>query len=359
MHADPESYFPADYRQARRNFIAAATARGIDVITRVHPSARGPDGKKLFLDTAAIGPRDAAKALLLISGTHGVEGYFGSGVQTGLLREGLAPPEGARIVLLHALNPYGFAWNRRVNEDNVDLNRNFVDHANPPDNPDYELIADAVAPRGIDAQSIAAADQALADYRANRPPGAFQAAVSRGQYRHPDGLLYGGQKECWSLAMLRAVLAEDLSRAAQLVAIDFHTGLGEVGQGEMITGALPGSLGYARARAIWGEKVKSSEAGESVSAPLTGTIDQAVAAWMPQAEVTFATLEVGTTPLAQVFDALRRDNWLHNFAGDPDPALAGGIARACRDAFYLGTPDWKRGVYALAQAAVAGALAAL
>ena len=31
-----------------------------------------------------------------------------------------------RCVLLHALNPYGFAWLRRVNEHNVDLNRNFL-----------------------------------------------------------------------------------------------------------------------------------------------------------------------------------------------------------------------------------------
>ena len=30
------------------------------------------------------------------------------------------------IVLIHALNPYGFKTNRRVNEDNIDLNRNFL-----------------------------------------------------------------------------------------------------------------------------------------------------------------------------------------------------------------------------------------
>ena len=44
--------------------------------------------------------------------------------------------------------------------------------------------------------------------------------------------------------------------------------------------------------------VASSEAGESVSAPLTGTLDQALAAWLPETELTFAALEVGTLPLA-------------------------------------------------------------
>src|SRR5579864_1554853 len=78
MPAHPEDYFPADYRQARRNFIAACEKAGIDSIARVHPAAKGPDGKPLFIDCAAIGPRHARRALLLIAGTHGVEGYFGS-----------------------------------------------------------------------------------------------------------------------------------------------------------------------------------------------------------------------------------------------------------------------------------------
>ena len=103
-------HFPPDYRRARANFLSACKAADLGITSRVHPTARARDGKALFLDTATVGPRDAANALLLISATHGVEGYFGSGVQTGLLREGLAAPKGARIVFLHALNPYGFAF---------------------------------------------------------------------------------------------------------------------------------------------------------------------------------------------------------------------------------------------------------
>ena len=94
MPTAPEEFFPSDYRGARRAFIAACEARGVDVIARVNPKAKGPDGAPLFLDAAAMGPRDAKKALVLVSGTHGVEGYFGSGVQTGLMRTGIAPPPG-------------------------------------------------------------------------------------------------------------------------------------------------------------------------------------------------------------------------------------------------------------------------
>lgn len=357
MPPNPEDYFPADYRQARRNFIAACEKAGVDSIARVHPKAKGPDGKPLFIDSAAIGPRGAKKALLLIAGTHGVEGYFGSGAFNGLLHQGLAPPPGTRIVLVHALNPYGFSWNRRVNEDNVDLNRNFVDHGSPPDNPDYAALADAIAYEDASPQAVERADAKLAAFAQVHGAAKFREAVSRGQYRFAKGLFFGGSAPSWSHQMLRAILTEDLARVEKLVAIDFHTGLGESGTGEMIVEEPPGSAPYKRARAMWGDMVASSETGESVSAALVGTLDQALAGWLPKSEVTFAALEVGTAPFEQMFNALRRDNWLHNFA--PDQGLAAEITRASRDAFYPDRPDWKRQVFAHAQTAVAGALAAL
>jgi hypothetical protein len=118
MTIDPAEHFPSDYRSARHDFIAACERAGIDVIARVHPEAKGRDGKTLFLDTAIIGPRDATRALLLISATHGVEGYFGSGVQTGLMREGLAGrvPKDSKIVLLHALNLHASATEQAIRD---------------------------------------------------------------------------------------------------------------------------------------------------------------------------------------------------------------------------------------------------
>lgn len=357
MPSFPEDYFPADYRQARRNFIAACEKAGVDSIARVHPNAKGPDGKPLFIDSAAIGPRHAKTALLLVAGTHGVEGYFGSGAFHGLLRQGLAPPAGARIVLVHALNPFGFAWNRRVNEDNVDLNRNFVDHAHPPDNDDYARLADAIAYEDSSPAAVERADARLAAFAKVHGAAKFQEAVSRGQYRFPKGLFFGGRAPSWSHQMLRAVLTEDLARVERLVAIDFHTGLGEFGAGEMIVESVPGSAAYGRAKTIWGTKVASSEAGESVSAPLSGTLDQAVAAWLPKTELTFAALEVGTCPFQAMFDALRWDNWLHNFSSNQK--LIKELGGRDRDRFYPDRPDWKRLVFGHAEAAVRAALAAL
>src|SRR5579864_67107 len=362
MRLDPAEYFAADYRIGRHNFIAACEQADIDVVTRVHPKASGRDGKPLFLDTAIIGPRQARKALLLISATHGVEGYFGSGVQTGLMRESLAKraPRDSKIVLLHALNPYGFSWDRRVNEDNADVNRNFVDFRHPPENRPYEMLAEDIAPRDISTGAMKAANAKLTAFLKAHGAFALQEAISRGQYKFADGLYYGGAKESWSAMMLKDVIAEDLAHVEKLIVVDFHTGLGAYGAGEMITEDLPGSPAYRRARAMWGERVASSEAGESVSAPLSGTIDKALPNWLPRTELTFAALEVGTRSTREVFNALRKDNWLHCFAEDRHEHKEGeAIRRELRDAFYPDEAAWKRTVWAHANEVVSAALKAL
>jgi hypothetical protein len=91
------------YRAARRAFVAACEAAHVDVITRLHPS-KSADGKPLFMDAAAFGPRLAAKAVLVIARRAG-----GGRLMTQLLGQGLAPPAGTRVVLVHALEPAAFA----------------------------------------------------------------------------------------------------------------------------------------------------------------------------------------------------------------------------------------------------------
>jgi hypothetical protein len=82
----------------------------------VHPSARGFDGEALAVDVALFGPGDASSLLCLISGTHGVEGFCGSGAQIALLEDPsidtAVTQSGVAILFYHALNPYGFLPSR-------------------------------------------------------------------------------------------------------------------------------------------------------------------------------------------------------------------------------------------------------
>jgi hypothetical protein len=96
-----EANLTARYRQTRRDFIAASEAAGGDVISRVHP-AKGADGKPLFCDSVALGPRDGVRALLLIEGN--------AGAVTGLLHRITGLPDDARLVAVHALDPFVWAW---------------------------------------------------------------------------------------------------------------------------------------------------------------------------------------------------------------------------------------------------------
>ena len=352
----PEDHFPHDYREARNAFIQACEARDLGVTSRLNGAVKGADEKSLFMDTTIIGPRDAKKALLMISATHGVEGYFGSAVETGLLREGIEAPKGTKIVMLHALNPFGFSWDRRVNEDNADINRNFMDFKNPPKNAPYDELADAIILPGISPEEMKRANAKLRAYSDKHGAFALQAAISTGQYNHADGIYYGGSKESWSAKALKDVFREELKGIKKLTVIDFHTGLGAHGAAELIVEDAPGTAAYKRAKAMWGDAVQSSEGGESVSPPLHGTVDQAVAGWAKDNfELTYAALEVGTKPARDVFTALRRDNWLCLNAQPNDPAWP-TVKRELRDAFYPDTAEWKRMVWDHAMHAVKGAL---
>jgi hypothetical protein len=144
----PIRYFSANYSESREKFLQAAMARGLSIEKFLNPGV-GPGGERLYTDVVLIGPRNAEKFLVLSSGTHGVEGFAGSGIQTGLLNECVVSviPDETAVLMIHAINPYGMAYLRRFNEDNVDVNRDFVDHSKPyTKNEPYDRLASLIEP---------------------------------------------------------------------------------------------------------------------------------------------------------------------------------------------------------------------
>ena len=202
--------FAASYARARQTWLALAAARGLPVHSHVHP-LRGPTGEALAIDVVRDGPADAPNLLLTTSAVHGVEGHGGCGIQAGLLQIGEALRAAAggatAIVHVHAVNPHGFAWGRRVNEDNVDLNRNFIDFSQPlPDHPDYTALHPLLLPATW--PPTAENEAALAAAMAAMGPRRAQMAVSKGQHSHPDGMFFGGSGPTWSQRIFRQVLRQ-------------------------------------------------------------------------------------------------------------------------------------------------------
>jgi hypothetical protein len=327
----------ADYTEARARFLDAARAAGARLSAHDHPLT-GPGGEALATDVAVVGKPDAPTRLLVISGTHGVEGFAGSMCQTRWLSEGVSVPGDVAVVFVHAINPFGFAWVRRVNEDNVDLNRNCIDFGVPcPDNPGYDELAGALVPDRWDGESREQTAATLLAWGREHGFDALQDAVSAGQYRHPNGIFYGGARAVWSQRTLEAVARETLAGATCGAVIDLHTGLGPFGVGELIA-SHPDRAGKERLAAWYDDYTVPSE-GTSVSSDVSGDILDALEAWLPGSEVTGVAIEWGTVDMVEVSNALRADAWLHAYA-DPRGPEAGPIKAQLRAAFAPDDPAW-------------------
>jgi hypothetical protein len=340
------TYFSAHYGEARGKFCAAAAAAGARLSHHQNP-ASGPEGETLSSDIARFGPEGAERVLLIKSGTHGVEGFLGSGIEIGLIESGLMGelPAGVGCVMLHALNPYGFAWLRRTNEDNIDLNRNFVDHAQPhPQNLAYHELKDCICPRSWSRPQRAEADAQLMEYGRRHGAAALQAAITAGQYHHADGVFYGGVAPSWSNRLLTQLAGEIAQDARHVAVIDLHSGLGPYGYGEIMNGHAPGLPAFARIADWFGGEATSYGSGDSSSSLVTGDTLSGIERAMPGVAISGITLEYGTLPVKDMIDAVRADNWLH-VHGQLDSPEGRAIKQEIRAAFYPDKNDWKRMVW--------------
>ena len=356
--------FSRSYPEARMKFMAAADAAGLDVHSEIHPLL-GRDGETLALDVVRSGPREAEKLLIVSSGCHGIEGYAGAGVQIALLRDAdflaEARRTGVAVLFLHALNPWGMSWWRRVTHENIDLNRNFIDFHQPlPQNPGYDalhpLLVTSTWPPSAENEAKLQAELARQGLQA------LQQAISGGQYSEPEGLFFGGHAPSWSQQALRHVLRDHATRCAKLAWIDLHSGLGPAGVAEPILAGDGRDAALLQRAQAWWPGLKSTHDHSSSSAGISGSMWNVVAQECPQAEYTGIVLEFGTVPLLQVLQALRADQWLENHPEKPlQTPQAAAIRNALFGAFFIDAPNWKEALLRqgreATQAAVQGLLA--
>lgn len=335
-------FFSASYAEARAKFRAACAAEGLSVREYPHPLA-GPAGEALATDVARLGPADAARLLIVISGTHGVEALAGSGAQIGWLCSGLRRPLPAdtAVLFVHAINPWGCAWQRRQTEDNVDLNRNFHGFDGPlPENPLYALVHPLIV--GAASGARARDDPGIARFRAENGETALANALFSGQYDHADGVGFGGDHAGWSHRTLKAIFAEHAGTADQVAVIDIHTGLGSFGHGIVLCLEEPGSPASRRARAWFGPGVVSPRDAAEVPYELEGNMLDWAGRTLA-AETTVVAVEFGTFALARMLELQIDDCRVRN-AGARDTALGAAVRGELQAFFYPATVDWLQSV---------------
>ncbi len=343
----PQEYFSPNYVDARRRLRAAAVGAGTTLTPYINPNGRGPQGEMLSTDVVRIGPEAAENVIFVTSATHGIEGFCGSGGQVGLLAAGLHRelPATTALVIVHAINPYGFSHERRVTEGGVDLNRNFRDFSEPPPtNAAYAEIRDMLVPADWYGPAHAAADRAIATFIATRGQAVFQDALRAGQWDDPHGVFFGGAEPTWSNRTWRAIIRKHGAGARRIVHLDLHTGLGGYGDCEVIFGFVqPVKDILARARAWYG-RVTSPADGDSLSANIQGVMPNALLDEAPEAEITPVLLEFGVKPTVDALDAIRADVWLYRH-GQPNSPEGTRIKAEVRSAFYGETDDWKARIF--------------
>ena len=312
----PPPRFSPSYEVARHRFRAAATAAG--ALVEQHQVDIGEGGTDLTIDVATVGSRTPRWTVIVTSGVHGVEGFFGSAVQLAWLSHQTAdnpPPVDGAVVLIHAVNPYGFARLRRTNEHNIDLNRNFLDstdaYAGAPDG--YQTLDAFLNPASPPHRLEPFRLKALWYIRRYGLP-ALKRAIAAGQYQFPRGLFFGGHGPASSTRIMRHHLAGWIGGAARAVHVDLHSGLGAHGRYRLLLEESAHSPNVEWYRDTFGSEVVEPRApGGGTAYVATGTVGGWAVKHIGETRYRFVCAEVGTYPILRVLGSLRAENRAHFF----------------------------------------------
>ena len=399
--ANENCYWSVSYAEAREKFVSLSNILReqlmlsrdddnsvlelLDVQSIAYDIAMDSEGYKSIqaidaLTSHTISPeKDTIDAILLTlrasndhidiihsSGTHGVEGYLGSAVQIRFLHELFLQNEAdlknkqqeksikgkdfktRKLLLIHAINPFGMRHHRRANENNVDLNRNvlsadkiktvisrdpnhfgYVDMdaaLNPTDIPiqngkDMPVLTsyDTIHAFLTEIRAITTVISSIVRIIASKGYSNAKRTIVSAQYHKNTGIFYGGNGswENSAVAVQHAIdefagfaLGSDNAKS-RVFWIDVHTGLGSYGAYTLIEKELPKddlwSFQLNKEVAMLEEKqASSSKAVSSGYEQTVGFVNGEVLC--PPAHCFTVTQEFGTRPGVAVILALILEN---------------------------------------------------
>lgn len=358
VQAEELSFFKDDYTQARTLFLKQVQDLKKEVPTLQHHELSIPSAtqKNLITDSLYIPPSSGMKERLvvLISGTHGIEAFVGSALQSLFIHEKFWQQRDDKlgILIIHGLNPYGFQTGRRVSENNVDLNRNFDTSSDlfQLKNPGYQKVQSLLNPSekavsgGWDRihfyfQCVKAIAQHSMD--------SLRRAILKGQYEAPAGVYFGGQNFEPQKEILEKELLTFGAGFKDILLIDLHTGYGENGKLHLFADRHPALDSTYTEKIFAGQKLDYAQKKDFYEVT-GGLVVYAAKLFQNKARYAGMVFEIGTLDSQKTLGSLDslyrlvRENQLHiHGAQNSDEDQA--IREQFREMFYPSSPQWREG----------------
>jgi hypothetical protein len=333
-------YFSESYPEARQRFVSAAKDKGAEV-----SSYAIAQSDELTIDVATVGP-PTAPTVVITSGVHGVEGYLGSAIQLAWLDRYRASQDSqVKFVLVHAVNPFGFAHDRRWNEDNVDLNRNFlVDQAAYAGaSPRYQQLDPLLNPPRPASRFDAFTLKAIFAILRHGMP-AIKEAVAGGQYDYPTGLFFGGHGPCESTRLIQDNIESWIGDSPETIHLDFHSGLGDFADYRLLLDQTESDPDCNWYRDVFeATRVEPLSDATGVAYVASGGMGNYLRSRYTDRNYRFVTPEFGTFGPLRVLAALRAENQAHFYHAPTDRAYL-AAKETLRECFCPRSIAWREKV---------------
>lgn len=341
---EQENWYSESVAEADRLFLKSAQKAGAMIQEYAHPLP-GPEGNELKTILARLGSKHPKRAIVIVSGTHGVEGYAGSAIQSAYLAKtgGRKLEADEALLMIHLINPWGCAWDRREDHENIDIFRNLVYSDTPfNDNDLYDRYEEGINPRAWTGPLRERSNAILADFIEAHGFEGVITALRRGQHNHPKGITYHGAGPSWSRRVVEEIARTHLAGAEVIDLLDIHTGFGESGEGVIISCEEPGSEKakwvderFADLLYVWGQvgSIPDHPRGPyHLIERITG-----------EGTVRDFGIEYGTHDLSKHIDKIREGIYVSN-REDPEGEYARKVGLEVRELYYPASPEWREKV---------------
>lgn len=295
---------PTNYHDFRKRFLDSVQKQQLQLHS-LQVRGLSPSGKPLFTDIAYNVVNPQAPTIIHVSGVHGIEGYLGSQIQSMILESGELTTEllqKVNVVFVHALNPYGMSWYRRVNGHNVDLNRNYYrNEVERPINSDFDFFAPLFEKRPTEKKWKIWRTAVLAFLKLGIRKTA--GAIAKGQYHQPESLFYGGSYIEPEVHEPLHYLQKILKGCKKIYVVDVHSGLGKFASENIILDGLQ----VEADEVFWKTTLDTKLIDPMIDHKFyraEGTLADAFRDYFAESHLLYIFEEFGTRPIHKVLGAL-------------------------------------------------------